>query len=351
MFLESILANFTSKEMAEFLLEFSIWDCIPARPEALLQFRIGVATERYLQKFKLKHIQIYEAQLRFLDKWVYKALLSVPQDIRHMVLISIAIYFKEKPPALGFLLEELLGVTRPVRSFDLILRRIYVVFSLELPQTSSHYTEFAIWLAKNLAGIRRGPRYPDVYYESFGRYLVASLMHCQESQVLVDLLKCDAHTTLSSSGTRNPEALHLIINNHISQYIERCERFFDAQAKEHDSAATESPPVADTPHSRLSIDEPDPEIRVEVEPQLIFPTAVSQSDLSVEKCPEEDVRVADPVESISPQVTVDDKPARDTFISRRLPAILSMLHAALVLLAILIYIILRPSLVDYLYHE
>ena len=54
--------------------------------------------------------------------------------------------------------------------------------------------------------------------ELLGPYLAESLIHCQESHVLVDLLKCDAYTKLSLLP--NKSAKDLYIFDRISQYIE-----------------------------------------------------------------------------------------------------------------------------------
>ena len=49
-------------------------------------------------------------------------------------------------------------------------------------------------------------------------YLIESLTNCEESHVLVDLLKCDGHIALSSSLTRTARESYIV--DRISQYIE-----------------------------------------------------------------------------------------------------------------------------------
>jgi hypothetical protein len=48
-------------------------------------------------------------------------------------------------------------------------------------------------------------------------YLTESLTHCQESHVLVDLLKCDAYTMLSLSPAKSAQEVYIV--DRISQYI------------------------------------------------------------------------------------------------------------------------------------
>ena len=54
--------------------------------------------------------------------------------------------------------------------------------------------------------------------EILGPYLAESLIHCQESRLLVALLKCDAYTTLSSLPNKSAKDLYIL--DRISQYIE-----------------------------------------------------------------------------------------------------------------------------------
>jgi len=54
--------------------------------------------------------------------------------------------------------------------------------------------------------------------EILGPYLAESLIYCQESHLLLSLLRCDAYTELSSLP--NKSAKDLYIFDRISQYIE-----------------------------------------------------------------------------------------------------------------------------------
>jgi len=91
---------------------------------------------------------------------MHELLLSVPEDLQPLMLISFDICSKleNSPfdreasrvgPLLFSLGLEAAGSSTPF--FELIIPRIPVAFSLELHMTDSHYTDFAVWRATHAA--------------------------------------------------------------------------------------------------------------------------------------------------------------------------------------------------------
>ncbi|KIM34854.1 hypothetical protein M413DRAFT_450031 [Hebeloma cylindrosporum] len=245
-FIECVIASPLTEGLSDILLAFSFWDDLPPQFPQLIDYDIGNMSMALLDEFQRESTdprwaKILEAQLCFLDRWIYRIFSSAPQRFLPLLLVACGIYIAIEdenalPRVVNFtmlasLVHDFELETSMLCFFELeedpfntwstdsssflskflsfALQRIPLVFKAKYCITGVHYTEFAIHCANQmLENVRKNNnnRAARIVLSSLCVYLARSLPHCHESCELAGFVP---RISSKHEGSKTSVVMHL----------------------------------------------------------------------------------------------------------------------------------------------